>query len=112
MTERVYWHWFAMRTDEKKDLAVVVVECTNDKWVALECEIDSDPMSMKEAEALAVRKNLEATRRGEHIACRERSTPQDAVTSELFEFRIRVDALEQRVEKLAQGERWRHNETP
>jgi hypothetical protein len=112
MTERVYWNWFAMKTDEKKDLAVVVVECFNDQWKILECETVSDPMSMNEAEAKAMEKNLGAIKRGEHIVrlADQNRTSQDALTRELQELRIRVDALEQRIDKLEKNQQQGHDE--
>jgi hypothetical protein len=104
MSERVYWDWFAMRTDEKKDLAVVVAKCLNDEWVVLECKVDSHPMSMKQAEAQAMEKNLGAIREGKHTICieNEHRKPNDALRSELRELRGRVQALEQRFDSLEQ----------
>jgi hypothetical protein len=55
MTERVYWSYFAMLEEGTKDLAVVVLQSVNDQWVTLDCQIDSDPMSMEQAQAEALR---------------------------------------------------------
>jgi hypothetical protein len=106
MTERVYLNWFAMRTDEKKNLAVVVTEHLNDQFVVLECQIESDPIPMKQAEAQAMEKNLEAIREGKHMICIEdpHRKPQDALRAELREIRGRLEALELRFDKLANNE--------
>jgi hypothetical protein len=99
-----------MLTDKKKKLGVVVGERANDQFVVLECKIESDPMSMDLAEAQALEENLDAMKRGEHIYCLPRSTPQNPATSELHELRVRLDALELRINKLEQNDQRRHGE--
>jgi hypothetical protein len=113
VTEKVYWSWFAIRAEQEEDLAVVVAKCVNEQWEILDCKVESAPMSMQQAEAQAMEKNLAAFKRGEHVFCNENQgqKPQDAVTRELQELRVRLDALEQRLDKLEQDEQRRHDGT-
>jgi hypothetical protein len=113
MSETIYKNWFAMRTNEEKNLAVVVAELLNDELWPLECNIVSDPMPLGAAEALAVRNNLGAIRDGNHVsAWRDpRKAVSDTIISELREIRAKLEALEQRIDNLDQNEQQRHHES-
>jgi biotin operon repressor len=69
MTAKVYSNWFAMEID-KKGSAVVVVQCFNEHLEPLDCKVASELLPTAEAEAQAVRKNLEAFYTGQHMSCR------------------------------------------
>ena len=70
MSAKTYSNWFAMEID-KKGLAVVVVQCVNEHLELLDCKVASELMPTEQAEAQAVRKNLEAFYTGQHISCRK-----------------------------------------
>ena len=70
MTARTYSNWFAMEID-KKGTAVVVVQCLSEHLELLDCKVASELMPTEQAEAQAVRKNLEAFYTGQHISCRK-----------------------------------------
>lgn len=102
-----------MRTEQENDLAGVVAMCVNEQWEILDCKVESAPMSMEQAEAKAMEKNLAAIKRGEYTFCNKNQgrKPQDAVTRELQELRSRLDALEQRLDKLANNDEEGHDQT-
>ena len=70
MTARTYSNWFAMEID-KKGSAVVVVQRVNEHLELLDCKVASELMPTEQAEAQAVRKNLDAFYTGQHISCRK-----------------------------------------
>jgi len=107
MSERIYWNWFTMTIDQKKDLSVVVVKCLNSQWAIVECKVDSGSMPTEQAEAQAVKKNMGAIRNCEHVSFLEepRSKTMNVVLDELRELRVRLDALEQHFYKLEQDEK-------
>ena len=70
MTAKTYSNWFAMEID-KKGSAVVVVQRVNEHLELLDCKVASELLPTEQAEAQAVRKNLEAFYVGQHISCRK-----------------------------------------
>lgn len=67
MTEKVYRDYFAMDTDKKLGLAVVVESYWNDQWAMVDCKIISDPLPSSQAQSEATRKNLDAQMEGDSI---------------------------------------------
>jgi len=68
MMQQDYWNWFAMPTDAKAGLGVVVVERLSPKGVAVDVDVISNPMPMEQAEGEAINLNRVAIVGGTHIS--------------------------------------------